>query len=97
MECGSLFLNLSQLGVKAVTKHVRYYMYTVTRMAAFAVWAYLMFNIEVTFEARCGYVVSGGAFWTHNFGLWLHLRKTLTSKGSDDAFAYEKKEEKKKD
>ncbi len=69
MECGSLFLNLSQLGVKAVTKHVRYYMYTVTRVAAFAVWAYLMLNIDVTFEARCGYVVSGGAFWTHNFGL----------------------------
>jgi hypothetical protein len=87
MEFGSLGLNLSQLGVKAVTRVVRYYMYTVTRVIAVSMWTFLMVQIDISYEERCGYVTSGLAFWAHNFHLWLHLRKTRASKKDVAAFA----------
>lgn len=86
MEFGSLGLNLSQLGIKAVTNNVRYYMYTVTRVVAVSMWTFLMVQIDISFEERCGYVASGLAFWAHNFHLWLHLRKTRASKKDVAAF-----------
>jgi len=86
MEFGSLGINFSLLVPNTNTKILRYYLYLISRIVSFGMWAYVIYSLRLlaTWTAVVCYSVCGMIFWLNNLELLFRLRKTLPKTSYND-------------